>query len=152
MRETSRTRARRRPPVDAEADVRRHRQVREEGVVLEHHPHAPLLRRHPRAVPGDAASGDVDRAGVRRLEAGDQPQERRLAAPGRAEQRDELAAIGAQRGVDDRRRRPEPLRHALGMDHRTLHVRQTLQQHGAQYTSEWRSMVRRCLSPPCTPS
>ena len=35
---------------DAEADVLRHRQVREERVVLEHHADAPLLRRHPCAV------------------------------------------------------------------------------------------------------
>jgi hypothetical protein len=47
--------------------------VREERVVLEDHPHLAALRRDPGPA-RDAAAGDLDLAGVGRLEAGDQAQ------------------------------------------------------------------------------
>ena len=44
----------------------------------------------------DVRAVDRDRAGGRPLEAGDHPQRRRLAAARRAEERDELAALGGE--------------------------------------------------------
>ena len=69
-----------------ERHVLEHRHVRIERVVLEHHRHVAVFRRHVvdhLAVDPDLAAGDV-------LEAGDHPQRRRLAAAGRADQHDEL--------------------------------------------------------------
>ena len=54
-------------------------------------------------LPATGAPATCDRAGVRLLEAGDQAQQRRLAAAGRAEEGDELAALDAELR---RRRRP----------------------------------------------
>ena len=56
---------------------------------------------------------ELDRAGVWRLEAGDQAQQRRLAAAGGAEERDELAALDAELRVVDGLDRAEPLRDAV---------------------------------------
>jgi hypothetical protein len=77
------------------ADVAAHRQVREQRVVLEHHADLAALDRQARHVV--AAEQDAA-AGVRRVEAGDQAQRRRLAAAGRAEQHERLA--GADRQVE----------------------------------------------------
>ena len=60
--------------------------MRIERVVLEHHRHVAVFRRHVvdhLAVDPDLAAGDV-------LEAGDHPQRRRFAAAGRADQNHEL--------------------------------------------------------------
>ena len=57
-----------------------HGHVRPERVVLEHHADVALVRRQR----VDAAVAEADLARVRRVEAGDQPQQRRLAAAGRA--------------------------------------------------------------------
>src|SRR5215213_7756443 len=48
------------------------------------------------------ALADRDLAGVRRLEPGDAAQRRRLPAPRRAEQREELAVLDVERDVVDR--------------------------------------------------
>jgi hypothetical protein len=61
--------------------------VREEGVILEDGVGVPLVRRHRR----DVTAAQLDAAGVGSLEAGDDPQERRLARARRPEQREELA-------------------------------------------------------------
>mgnify|MGYP006199955153 CR=1 FL=1 len=53
---------------------------------------------------------EPDIAGGGRLEAGDHPHQRGLAAAGRAEQREELAVLDGQRQVVDRREVPEPFR------------------------------------------
>src|SRR5919106_1166062 len=86
---------------DAEADVLRHGQVREEGVVLENHADAPPLGRHPRGRVRDRALEQAHLAAVRPLEARDQAQQRRLAAARGAEERYELAALDAEVGVVD---------------------------------------------------
>ena len=63
----------------AELDVPRHRHVPEDRVVLEDEPDVALLRREVR----DVAAGDADRSLVRQHEAGDQAQDRALAAAAR---------------------------------------------------------------------
>ena len=71
----------------AEADILRHRHVREQRIVLEHQAEIATERRqrlHRPALQPDAA-------GVGRDESGDHVQRRRLAAAAGAEQRDELA-------------------------------------------------------------
>ena len=74
--------------LQAEADVVEHRHVREQRVVLEHHPEAAALgRQHI-----DARVVEPDAAARQRLQARDAVERGRLAAAGRAEQRDELAA------------------------------------------------------------
>ena len=85
----------------AEADVLDDGAVREEGVVLEHHPDAPPVRGHP----GDAAAVDRHVAGVRRHEAGHRAQRGGLAAPGWPEEREELARGHRQRDPVERQRR-----------------------------------------------
>jgi hypothetical protein len=70
-----------------EGEVLAHRHVRIERVVLEHHRDVALLRRHV----VDAALADADLARADLLEAGDHPQQRRLAAPRRADQHRERA-------------------------------------------------------------
>ena len=72
-----------------ELDVLPGGHVREQAVGLEDHADVPPVRRRPRQV--DAV--DDDRAGGRLVEPCDEPQRRRLAAAGRAEQRDELALL-----------------------------------------------------------
>ena len=78
---------------EPERDVLEHRHVLERRVVLEHHADAALLRSHVRGVLAE----DLDSALVGLLEAGDHPEERRLAAPARAEE-------GGQRPARDRER------------------------------------------------
>jgi hypothetical protein len=63
-----------------------HRHVRVERVVLEHHGHVAVLRRHV----VDHLAVDRDLAGADLLEPGDHPQRRRLAAAGRADQHHEF--------------------------------------------------------------
>ena len=68
----------------------------EEGRLLEDHPDAPLLGRHPAPWTDHHPPTDLDPAGIRLLEAGDQAQERRLAAARWSEDRQELAARHAE--------------------------------------------------------
>ena len=75
------------PDLQPEGDVAEHGEVLERGVVLEHEAHVAPLGRHP----GGVHPVDLDRAGVRLLEPADDPQQRRLAAAARAEQRGQLA-------------------------------------------------------------
>ena len=82
----------------AEGDVAGDVEVGEERVILEDHADAPPLRRQAEAGTGDGLAGDLDRAGVGRLEAGDQAQHRRLAAAARPKQRQQLSP--RQRQVD----------------------------------------------------
>ena len=71
----------------SEGHVLGHREVREERVVLKHHSDAPVLRPYI----GHVAPVDRDPAMVRTDQPGHQPQGGRLAAAGRAEQRQEFA-------------------------------------------------------------
>jgi hypothetical protein len=73
---------------EAVANVLGHGHVRKERVVLEHRVDVPQVRRPT----GDIAPGQLDPALVRPLEAGDQPQGRRLARARGPEQGEELAA------------------------------------------------------------
>ena len=68
-------------------DVLGNRHVRKERVVLEDGVHVPRVRR----VVGHVAAGELHRARVGLLEAGDQAERRRLAGAGRPEHREELA-------------------------------------------------------------
>jgi primosomal protein N' (replication factor Y) (superfamily II helicase) len=111
---------------ETEAHVLGDREVREEGVVLEDHPDAALLWRYPGACPGDGSTGDLNRASVGTLEASHEPEKRGLTAAGGAEERDDLAAVDAERGSVDSNDLAKTLRHVLESDHRALHVRGTL--------------------------
>jgi hypothetical protein len=69
-----------------ETDVRRHRHVRVEGVVLEDHRDVALLGR----IEADITAADHHGAGVDLLQAGQHTQRGRLARAGRADEHDEL--------------------------------------------------------------
>jgi hypothetical protein len=73
--------------LQAVRDVRLDRHVREQRIRLEHHVHGPLVRRHLREV----FAVDQDLARRDRLEAGEHPQQRRLAGTRAAQQREQLA-------------------------------------------------------------
>src|SRR5690606_18987789 len=79
------------PPPQAEGHVLRHREVREEGVVLEDEPDAALLRRDEHVFAGERAAGERDAAVVRPHEAGEEAERRRLPAPARPEEGEQLA-------------------------------------------------------------
>src|SRR5690606_36781852 len=82
--------------------------VRKERVVLEHRVDVPLVRWHTT----DTLATDPDLTLVWLLEPRDHPQRRRLAAAGRAQQRDELAGLDVQVQPVDGHGLAEPLRHA----------------------------------------
>ena len=105
-----------RAPLEPEGDVALHRQVREERVVLEDHPDPPPLRRHERRRARQLGPADGDRAGVGALEAGDQPQQRGLAAAGRPQHRDQLAARDLEVDAGDRAHAAEGLDDASDRD------------------------------------
>ena len=94
---------RRLPDLQAEHDVLVHGLVRPHRVVLEHHAHAALIRRHHAAGRRQKAAVDVDGAGVRHDIAGDQAQRRGLAAARRAEQRDKGIVLDLKVDVVDGR-------------------------------------------------
>ena len=73
--------------LEAVLDVVADRHVREQRVVLEDRVDVARVGRQA----GDVGAAQLDRAGVGDREAGDQPQRRRLARAGGAEQREELA-------------------------------------------------------------
>ena len=78
--------SRERPCLEAEGDVLRNRQVRENGIVLEDHADIALMRR----LVVDPLALDDDLAAILVLEARDRPQKGRLAAAARAEKREEF--------------------------------------------------------------
>ena len=79
--------------------------MREQRIALEHHIDRTPMRRHRREI--DAVEQDA--AGARPLEAGDQSQQRGLAAAGGSEQRKKLARDRC-RATAGRRRRSSPKR------------------------------------------
>ena len=95
-----------------ERDVLADAHVRERGVVLEHEADAPLLRTRGR----DVDAVNRDRAGVRRLQPGDDPQQRRLARAAWSEQRSERALRDLQGHIFKRRELPEVLRDVVDVD------------------------------------
>ena len=72
--------------------------MREEGVGLEHEPEIAAVHGSAR----DVVAAEHDPAGVRLDQAGDHPQDRRLAAAARAEKRDELPVVDAKADPVDR--------------------------------------------------
>ena len=102
--------------MEAKGDVLAHVQVGKEGVFLEDHADAPALGRQVEAAAGDAHAADLDAAAVERLEAGDQAQERGLAAAAGAEQGEQLALGQRQRDAVDGRDGAEMFRHVFKTD------------------------------------
>src|SRR5690606_4766799 len=100
----------------AERDVVADAQVREQREALEHQTDAAALGRDEAAAAGDHLPVERDRAGVRKLEPGDQAQDRALAGAGRAEQRQDLAALDVERHVVDHGAPAEPLGHPIERD------------------------------------
>ncbi|MNP39523.1 hypothetical protein D3C76_1331030 [compost metagenome] len=78
---------------DTECNVFGHGQVREQGVVLEHHADPAFLRGEGEARPGDDFASQLDFTLVDRLEAGDGAQGSGLAAPRRAQQAADVTGI-----------------------------------------------------------
>ncbi len=81
---------------DAEGDVLRHGQVREQRVVLEDHADAARLRRQGEAGAGDHLAGQADLAVADRFEAGDGAQGSGLAAARGAEQATDVTGVQVQ--------------------------------------------------------
>ena len=98
------------PQLEAVGDVVRDRHVGPERVVLEHHADVPLVRRQP--VHHAVAEADLARVGL--VEAGHEPQQRRLAAARRAQEREQLAVIDGEVGPIHRGDGAEPLDDARG--------------------------------------
>jgi hypothetical protein len=95
--------------------------VRKQRPVLEHHADPASVRLLPDPVACHDAPTDADRATVRFLEAGEEPQQRGLSRPARAEQRDQLTPAHLQVRAIDGAVRPEGLRHARGGDREVGH-------------------------------
>ena len=91
------------PDPQPELDVLLGRHVREQAVRLEDHPHVAPIRGDAR----DVLAVDDDRSGVRPVEAGDEAKRGRLPAPGRTEQRQELALVECDVDPVQRDDRPE---------------------------------------------
>ena len=85
------------PRLERELDVRLDGLVRVERVALEHHRDVALLRGHV----VDQLVADPDLAFGRILQPGDHPQQRRLAAAGRAEEDHELSVADVEHDVVD---------------------------------------------------
>jgi hypothetical protein len=99
----------------AVADVLPHGHVRPQRIVLEHHADAALVGRHLI----DDAIVEPDLALVGRVEACHQPQQRRLAAARRTEEREELSLLDREAAAVYSGGLPEPLRQAFdGNPHR----------------------------------
>src|SRR2546425_762184 len=98
--------------LESVGDVRLHRHVRPERVVLEHH--ADVTRVGPEPV--DAPVPEPDLAAVQRMEAGDQPEKRRLAAARGPDQREQLAVTDLEARAVDRGHAPELLTHLAEPD------------------------------------
>ncbi len=99
-------------PPQPERDVLEDVQVGKKGIALENRVDLALVRRDPR----HGLPADLDRPGVRLLEAADHPQRRRLAAARRTEQREERARGDLQREVVDGDHVVEALAHAEQAD------------------------------------
>ena len=82
---------------EAEGDVARDAQVREQGVGLKHHVHGPPIGRHA----GQVLAGEQDAALRRNLEAGEDAQQRAFSTPGRPKQAEELALEDAEGEIID---------------------------------------------------
>ena len=81
------------PSGQREADVGGHVEVGEESALLRDEADPAGIRREGPLRSGDAGAAEVDRAVVRPLEAGEEAEQRRLAAPARPEDGEETAAL-----------------------------------------------------------
>ena len=97
-----------------EGDVRRHRQMREQRVVLKDRVDRAAVGRRAGHVP--AADPDLAARGLH--EAGDDPQQRRLAAAARPQQRHELAFGDIDRDIRQRGNRAVALLQVADLDER----------------------------------
>src|SRR5690606_28808279 len=104
------------------ADVAGHAEMREQGVVLEHHPHPPLLRRHEHLPVTDHLPVDLDAPPVGTVEAGDETQGRGLARAGRAEQGEDVARVDVEVEAPQGGRVAESLLDVAGSDRRGVLV------------------------------
>ena len=102
--------------LEAEGDVALDGEVREQRVALEHHIDRPPMRRHGCKI----GAVEQDAAGVRPLEAGDQAQQRGLAAARGTEQGEELALINVERQMIDDRGTAEAFGQDFDAQQRTL--------------------------------
>src|ERR1039457_232504 len=92
--------------------ILKHRHVRPECVVLKHHADAALVRRHI----VHFALVEADLPLVRSVEAGDQPQQRRLAAARRTQEGEHLAFLDGEVDSAYHLKRPEPLGQVTNCD------------------------------------
>ncbi len=83
--------------------------VAEERVALEDEADVTLLDGQPQRI----LAAEHDAAGARKIEAGEDAQQRRLAGAGGAQQRHQLARLDLQRNTVQRRRVAEGLLHVL---------------------------------------
>ncbi|MNT25545.1 hypothetical protein D3C72_1610660 [compost metagenome] len=85
-----------------EADIVADGHVRKQRKVLEHQPDAALFRWQEDRRAGNLLAVEQQAAGALHLDAGGDPQERRLAGTGRAEQAKDLAGLGRKANALDR--------------------------------------------------
>ena len=100
--------------LERKGDVAFDRHVREQCVALEHRAHGTLFGRPPRQV----LAIEEDAAAVRQVEAGDHPQESRLAAAGGPEQREELSGLDPEAHAVDGCEVAETTRHFADLEER----------------------------------
>ena len=100
------------PYLQPEGDVLEHRQMREQRIALEREAERPRLRRPL----GHALVAEVDLAGRRRLEPGDDAEQRGLAAAGRAEEGHELPLLDLEHDIAKRNDAAELLADAIESD------------------------------------
>ena len=86
------------PLLQAEGHIGAHAHVRKQRIGLKHNAKVARRRRQVRHV----TAGDLDHAGVLRIEARDRTQQRGLAAPGRPEKADELTLRHVERDIAQR--------------------------------------------------
>src|SRR6185437_3576909 len=117
-----------RPPrkLEREAHVLAYRHLRIERVILEHHRDVALFRRHI----VDDAPINAKLAAAYRLEPGDHPQQRRLAASRRPDQNDEFAVLDVDRNAVNDLRAAKALAHVGDFDRG--HIRSSPLRSGAK--------------------
>ena len=99
-------------PLETEGDVVGDREMRKERIRLEHGVDIAFVRR----LPDNVLLAEEDASLVRLLEAADHPERRRLAATGRAEQREEPAVLHFERQIVHCHDTVETLRDAFQAD------------------------------------
>ena len=111
------------PHVQPVGDVVRDRHMREQGVVLEHHPDVALRRREPR----DILAADQDLPAAHLVQPRDEPQDRTLAAARRPQKRQETARLDIEIDLRQNFDRPPafPEVHDLERGTRGAHARTT---------------------------